>query len=48
MADALKRAGGTVQLVELKNEDHWLSRSPTRIQMLGAAVAFLQINNPAQ
>jgi dipeptidyl aminopeptidase/acylaminoacyl peptidase len=48
MADALKRAGGTAQLVKLKNEDHWLSRSATRQQMLDAAVAFLQINNPAR
>jgi dipeptidyl aminopeptidase/acylaminoacyl peptidase len=48
MADALKRAGGTAQLVKLENEDHWLSRSATRQQMLDAAVAFLQINNPAR
>lgn len=48
MADALKHAGGSVQLVKLKDEDHWLSRSGTRQQMLDASVAFLKINNPAQ
>jgi dipeptidyl aminopeptidase/acylaminoacyl peptidase len=33
MADALKHAGKTVELVTLKHEDHWLSRSATRQQM---------------
>jgi dipeptidyl aminopeptidase/acylaminoacyl peptidase len=47
MADALKHAGKSVELVTLKHEDHWLSRSATRQQMLDAAVAFLQKNNPA-
>jgi dipeptidyl aminopeptidase/acylaminoacyl peptidase len=35
-----------VQLVTLKHEDHWLSRSETRLQMLQASVAFLRANNP--
>jgi dipeptidyl aminopeptidase/acylaminoacyl peptidase len=47
MADALKHAGKSVELVTLKHEDHWLSRSATRQQMLDASVAFLQKNNPA-
>jgi dipeptidyl aminopeptidase/acylaminoacyl peptidase len=46
MADALKRAGKQVELVTLKREDHWLSRSATRLQMLQATVAFLEANNP--
>jgi dipeptidyl aminopeptidase/acylaminoacyl peptidase len=48
MAAALKHAGKSVELVPLKHEDHWLSRSATRQQMLEASVAFLQKNNPAQ
>jgi dipeptidyl aminopeptidase/acylaminoacyl peptidase len=47
MADALKRAGKSVELVTLKHEDHWLSRSATRQQMLEASVAFLKKHNPA-
>jgi len=46
MFDALRRAGKKVQLVELKHEDHWLSRGETRLQMLQASVAFLRANNP--
>lgn len=46
MADALKHAGKSVELVTLKHEDHWLSRSATRFQMLQATVAFLKANNP--
>jgi dipeptidyl aminopeptidase/acylaminoacyl peptidase len=46
MADALKRAGAPVEMVTLNNEDHWLSRSATRLQMLQAVVAFLEKNNP--
>ena len=46
MADALKHAGRPVELVTLDKEDHWLSRSPTRLQMLQATVAFLKVNNP--
>jgi dipeptidyl aminopeptidase/acylaminoacyl peptidase len=47
MASALKRAGKPVELVELDAEDHWLSRSATRLQMLKAMVAFVQKYNPA-
>jgi acetyl esterase/lipase len=46
MADALKRAGKPVELVALKHEDHWLSHSATRLQMLQATSAFLRENNP--
>jgi dipeptidyl aminopeptidase/acylaminoacyl peptidase len=47
MAQALKRAGKPVELVTLKSEDHWLSRSESRMQMLKAAVAFVEAHNPA-
>jgi dipeptidyl aminopeptidase/acylaminoacyl peptidase len=46
MAAALKRAGKPVEMVELDAEDHWLSRSATRLQMLKAWVAFVEKNNP--
>lgn len=44
--DALTGAHKNVQLVALKHEDHWLSRSETRLQMLQTSVAFLRANNP--
>jgi dipeptidyl aminopeptidase/acylaminoacyl peptidase len=46
MLSALKRAGKSATLVTLKHEDHWLSRSETRLQMLQATVDFLKANNP--
>lgn len=46
MYDALRRAKKPVNLVTLKHEDHWLSRSETRLQMLQASVDFLRANNP--
>ena len=46
MADALRHAGKQVEVVTLRHEDHWLSRSDTRYQMLAATVAFLKENNP--
>jgi dipeptidyl aminopeptidase/acylaminoacyl peptidase len=46
MADALKALGKSCELVDLKAEDHWLSRSATRLQMLEATVSFLKDNNP--
>jgi dipeptidyl aminopeptidase/acylaminoacyl peptidase len=46
MYDALRRANKPVNLVTLKHEDHWLSRSETRLQMLQATVDFLRANNP--
>lgn len=47
MAEALRRAGKPVEFVELPGEDHWLSRSATRRQMLAETVRFLEANNPA-
>jgi len=46
MAKALKDAGKPVELVTLDGEDHSLSRSATRLQMLKAMVAFIEKNNP--
>jgi dipeptidyl aminopeptidase/acylaminoacyl peptidase len=46
MADALNAAGKQVEFVKLDGEDHWLSRSETRLQMLKATVKFLEDNNP--
>jgi dipeptidyl aminopeptidase/acylaminoacyl peptidase len=46
MADALKKAGKPYEFVILNHEDHWLSRSDTRLQMLQATMDFLAKNNP--
>jgi dipeptidyl aminopeptidase/acylaminoacyl peptidase len=46
--DALRKAKKNTDLVPLKNEDHWLSRSETRLQMLTISVAFLRANNPPE
>ena len=46
MAEALRRADKPVELIELQGEDHWLSRSVTRRQMLVETVRFLEANNP--
>jgi dipeptidyl aminopeptidase/acylaminoacyl peptidase len=46
LANALKKAGKPVSLIELKQEDHWLSHGATRLQMLQATEAFLTVNNP--
>jgi dipeptidyl aminopeptidase/acylaminoacyl peptidase len=48
MADALKKAGKPYEFVVLSQEDHWLSRSDTRLQMLKATVEFLEKNNPPE
>jgi dipeptidyl aminopeptidase/acylaminoacyl peptidase len=42
MANALKAAGKPYKLVELKGEDHWLSKTETRQQMLTELEAFLR------
>jgi dipeptidyl aminopeptidase/acylaminoacyl peptidase len=47
MAKALKRAGKPLEFVSLAKEDHYLSRSATRLQMLKTSVDFLQRNNPS-
>ena len=46
MRRALASSGKTVELIELKAEDHWLSRAATRTQMLTASVAFVEKYNP--
>jgi dipeptidyl aminopeptidase/acylaminoacyl peptidase len=46
MEKALRKAGKSVEFVTLKHEDHWLSSSETRLQMLESTVAFLRTNNP--
>jgi len=46
MLDALRQAGKQAELVPLKHEDHWLSSSETRRQMLETSVAFLRAHNP--
>jgi dipeptidyl aminopeptidase/acylaminoacyl peptidase len=47
MASELRNAGKPVELVTLPGEDHWLSRSETRLAMLAAAMRFVQTHNPA-
>lgn len=46
MQRALKAKGRPVEFVELKGEDHWLSRSDTRLQMLKSVVEFVERHNP--
>ncbi|MBV8782586.1 MAG: S9 family peptidase [Gammaproteobacteria bacterium] len=46
MYEALRDKKKDVQLVVLRREDHWLSRSATRLQMLESSVAFLRTHNP--
>jgi dipeptidyl aminopeptidase/acylaminoacyl peptidase len=46
MLKALRKLGKPVELVTLKNEDHWLSRGETRLQMLQESIAFLEKHNP--
>ncbi|MBS0375649.1 MAG: S9 family peptidase [Proteobacteria bacterium] len=46
MAKAMKRAGKPVEFVSLDQEDHYLSRGETRLQMLRTLVEFLRRANP--
>jgi dipeptidyl aminopeptidase/acylaminoacyl peptidase len=46
MVKAMKRAGKAVDFVTLDKEDHYLSRSETRSQMLQASLEFLSKYNP--
>jgi len=46
IAKALRHTGRPVQLITLDKEDHYLSRSATRMQMLQATVEFLRQYNP--
>jgi dipeptidyl aminopeptidase/acylaminoacyl peptidase len=44
MANALKAAGKTYQLIPLQSEDHWLSSSATRVRLLSEIEKFLAVN----
>ena len=46
MAAALRGAGKPVEVLQLANEDHWLSKASTRTQMLEASMAFVEKYNP--
>jgi dipeptidyl aminopeptidase/acylaminoacyl peptidase len=46
MAEALKDAGKSYELVVQPGADHWLSRGDTRLQTLQAVVTFLEKHNP--
>jgi dipeptidyl aminopeptidase/acylaminoacyl peptidase len=46
MAKALKKAGKSYDMVILDGEDHWLSRSKTRVEMLKVSTDFLLAQNP--
>jgi dipeptidyl aminopeptidase/acylaminoacyl peptidase len=46
VAKAMKKAGRTVEFVTLDKEDHYFSRSATRLQMLQTSMDFLQKYNP--
>lgn len=48
MHKALRKADKETQLVTLKGEDHWLSKSATRLEMLKVIGTFLDKHNPAQ
>jgi len=47
MHSAMKKANKDSRYVVLKGEDHWLSRSETRLQMIQEIDAFLDKHNPA-
>jgi dipeptidyl aminopeptidase/acylaminoacyl peptidase len=47
MHKALRKADKESELVTLKGEDHWLSKSATRLDMLKAIDAFLEKHNPS-
>ena len=46
MKDASKRAKKPVEFIEMKGEDHWLSRSASRTEMLRASVDLVMKHNP--
>jgi dipeptidyl aminopeptidase/acylaminoacyl peptidase len=46
MAAALREAAKPVELIELQDEDHWLSRDATRKAMVRASVEFVRKHNP--
>ena len=44
---ALEKEGKSVEVVELRGEDHWLSRRSGREAVFRAAIAFMERHNPA-
>jgi dipeptidyl aminopeptidase/acylaminoacyl peptidase len=46
MAAALKSAGKSVEFVQIDGADHEFALEKTRVQMLTAAVAFVEKHNP--
>jgi acetyl esterase/lipase len=46
LAKALKHAGRPAEFITLDKEDHYLSRSASRLQMLQSSVEFLRKYNP--
>jgi dipeptidyl aminopeptidase/acylaminoacyl peptidase len=46
IAKAMKHAGKPVEFITLDKEDHYLSRSETRLQMLQSSIEFLRKYNP--
>jgi dipeptidyl aminopeptidase/acylaminoacyl peptidase len=47
MARALKESGNPADLIELQDEDHWMSQSRNRIRMLAELERFLAKNMPS-
>ena len=47
MESALKAAGKTVEFVTYKGQDHWETVGTTRVDMMKAALDFLNRYNPA-
>ncbi len=47
MESALKAAGKDVQFITYKGQDHWETVGSSRIEMMKAALAFLDKHNPA-
>ena len=47
MESALKAAGKPVEFVTYKGQDHWESVGSSRIEMMKAALAFIEKHNPA-
>jgi hypothetical protein len=43
----MKRAGRPAEFITLDKEDHYLSRSATRLQMLQSSITFLPKHNPS-
>lgn len=42
----MRIGGKPIELVTLPGEDHWLSKSETRLSMLKATVDFVEKHNP--